>query len=73
MSLSTSNTAQSFPEGSDGLPAEGNPNNNYRIVTVLERMNLHPGEVRRLDELISYVKADDDDNEIPPSVGTLKL
>ena len=70
--LNASNTAQSFPEGTDGLPAEGNPNNDGRIVAALERMTLHPGEVRRLDELISSVTADDDDDEIPPSVDTFR-
>ena len=46
--LNASNTAQSFPEGTDGLPAEGNPNNDGRIVAALERMTLHPGEVRMM-------------------------
>ena len=70
--LNASNTAQSFPEGTDGLPAEGNPNNDGRIVAALERMTLHLGEVRRLDELISSVTADDADDEIPPSVETFR-
>ena len=70
--LNASNTTQSFPEDTDGLPAEGNPNNGGRIVAPLERMTLHPGEVRRLDELISSVTADDDDDEKPPSVDTFR-
>ena len=36
-------------------------------------MTLHPGEVRRLDELISFVTADDDDDKIPPSADTFCL
>ena len=51
--LNASNTAQSFPEGTDGLPAKRNSNNDGRIVAALERITLHPGEVRRLDELIN--------------------
>ena len=47
--LNASNTAQSFLEGTDGLTAEGNPSNDGRIVAALERMTLHPGEVRRLN------------------------
>ena len=70
--LSASNTAQSFPEGTYGLPEEGNPNRDCHIVAALERMTLHPGEVRCLDELISSVTVDDDDDEIPPSVETFR-
>ena len=44
----------------------------YRIVAALERMTLHPGEVRRLDEMISFVTADDYDDEITPSVDTFR-
>ena len=70
--LNASNTAQSFPEGTDGLLTEWNFNNDGRIVAALECMILHPGEVRRLDKLISSVTADNDDDEIPPSVDTFR-
>ena len=70
--LNANNTTQSFLEGTYGLPAEGNPNNDGRIFAALERMTLHPGEVRRLDELIRSVTTDDDDDEIPPSVDTFR-
>ena len=71
--LNASHTAQSFPEGTDGLPAEGNPNSDGPIVAAQERMTLHLSEVRRLNELISSVTADDDDDdEIPPSVDTFR-
>ena len=50
---------------------KGNPNNDGRIVAALERMTLHPG-VRRLDELINSVTADDDEDEIPTSVVTFR-
>ena len=39
--LNANNTAKSFPEGTDGLPAEGNPNNDGRIVAAVERMTLN--------------------------------
>ena len=52
--LNASHTAQSFPEGTDGLPAEGNLNNDDHIIAALERMTLHPGEVRRLDDQLHH-------------------
>ena len=70
--LNANNTAQSFPKGTDELPAEGNPNNDGRIVAALKSMTLHPDEVRRLDELISSITTDDDNDEILPSVDTFR-
>ena len=34
---------------------------------------MHPGEVRSLDELISSIIADDNDDEVPSSVDTFRL
>ena len=70
--LNANNTLQSFPEGSDRLLADGNPKNDGRIVTVLERITLHSSEVRRLEELISSATADDDDDKIPPIVHSFR-
>ena len=35
-------------------------------------MTLHLGEVIRLDDLISFVTTDDDDDEISPSMDTIR-
>ena len=70
--LNASNSVQSFPDDTDGLPAERNSNNDGCIVAAEERMTLHPCEIRHLDELISSVSADYSDDKIPPSVETFR-